>query len=45
MMFKPGQFAKQRWCKHREFADLAKVIKGVRFANGEEVEQLDQVAV
>jgi len=27
-----------------EFADLAKMIKGVRFANGEEFQQLDQVA-
>jgi len=44
MMFKLGQCAEQNWRKIRGFAYLAKVIEGVRFVNGEEVQQPDQVA-
>lgn len=44
MMFKLGQCAEQNWRKLRGFAYLAKVIKGVKFVNGEETEQPDQVA-
>jgi len=44
MMFKLGQCAENNWRKLRGFAYLAKVIEGVKFVNGEEVEQPDQVA-
>ncbi len=35
MMFKLGQCAEKNWRKLRGFAYLAKVIKGVKFVNGE----------
>lgn len=44
MMFKLGQCAEQNWRKLRGFAYLAKLIQGVKFVNGEETEQPDQVA-
>ena len=44
MMFKLGQCAEKNWRKLRGFAYLAKVIEGVKFVNGEEVQQPDQVA-
>lgn len=44
MMFKLGQCAENNWRKLRGFAYLAKVIEGVKFVNGEEIEQPDQVA-
>jgi hypothetical protein len=43
-MFKLGQCAENNWRKLRGFAYLAKVIEGVKFVNGEEVEQPDQGA-
>ncbi len=44
MMFKLGQCAEKNWRKLRGFAYLAKVVEGVEFINGEEIEQPDQVA-
>jgi hypothetical protein len=44
MMFKLDQCAEKNWRELRGFAYLAKVIAGVEFANGEEIEQTDQVA-
>jgi transposase-like protein len=44
MMFKLGECAEQNWRKLRGFKYLAKVIEGVRFVNGEEIEQPNQVA-
>ena len=44
MMFKLGQCAEKNWRKLRGFAYLAKVVEGVKFVNGEEIEQPDQVA-
>jgi transposase-like protein len=44
MMFKLGECAEKNWRKLRGFAYLAKVIAGVKFVNGEEIEQQDQVA-
>jgi transposase-like protein len=44
MMFKLGQCAEKNWRKLRGFAYLAKVIEGVKFVNGEEIEQPNQVA-
>jgi transposase-like protein len=44
MMFKLGECAEKNWRKLRGFAYLAKVIAGVEFVNGEEIEQQDQVA-
>lgn len=44
MMFKLGQCAEQNWRRIRGFVYLAKVIEGVKFVNGEETEQPDQVA-
>jgi transposase-like protein len=44
MMFKLGECAEKNWRKLRGFAYLAKVIEGVKFVNGEEVQQPDQVA-
>jgi putative transposase len=44
MMFKLGQYAEHNWRKLRGFADVAKVIEGSKFINGEEVEQPHQVA-
>jgi transposase-like protein len=44
MMFKLGQCAEKNWRKLRGFAYLAKVIEGVKFVNGEENKQPDQIA-
>ena len=44
MMFKLGQCAEKNWRKLRGFAYLAKVIEGVKFVNGEEVQQPDRIA-
>jgi len=44
MMFKLGQCPEQNWRKLREFAELAKVIQGIPFKNGEEIQQPDRVA-
>jgi transposase-like protein len=44
MMFKLGECAEQNWRKLRGFKYLAKVIEGVQFVDGEEIEQPDQVA-
>lgn len=44
MMFKLGECAEQNWRKLRGFNYLAKVIEGVQFVDGEEIEQPDQVA-
>lgn len=44
MMFKLGECAEKNWRRLRGFAYLAKVIDGVKFVNGEEVHQPDQVA-
>jgi len=44
MMFKLGQCAQKRWHRLRGFDHLAKVIEGVKFKDGIEVEKADQVA-
>ncbi len=44
MMFKLGMCAEKKWRKLRGFNDLAKVITGVKFKDGIEVIQIDQVA-
>ena len=44
MMFKLGMCAQERWRRLRGFVYLAKVIMGVKFNNGIEVKQEDQVA-
>ena len=44
MMFKLGECAEKNWRKLRGFAYLAKVVAGVKFINGEEIEQQNQVA-
>jgi transposase-like protein len=44
MMFKLGQCAEKNWRKLRGFAYLAKVIEGVKFIDGEESKQPDQIA-
>jgi len=44
LMFKLGQCAEKNWRKLRGFAYLAKIIEGVKFVNGEEVQHADQVA-
>ncbi len=44
MMFKLSECAEKNWRKLRGFAYLAKVIEGVKFVDGEEVQQPDQVA-
>jgi len=44
MMFKLGECAEKNWRKLRGFAYLAKVIEGVKFINGEEVQKPGQVA-
>ncbi len=43
-VLKLGQYAEKNWRKLRGFAYPAKVVKGVTFVNGEEIEQSDQVA-
>ncbi len=44
MIFKLGLCAERNWRKLRGFAYLAKVVEGVKFVNGEEIPQPDQVA-
>ncbi len=44
MMFKLGECAERILRMLRGFAYLAKVVEGVKFVNGEEIEQPDQVA-
>ena len=44
MMFKLGQCAEKKWRRLRGFDYLAKVITGVKFKDGIEVTELDQVA-
>lgn len=44
MIFKLGQSAQKNWRRMRGFQHLAKVIEGVKFSNGVEVEKLDQNA-
>jgi putative transposase len=44
MMFKLGQCAQKRWHRLRGFDHLAKVITGVKFKDGIEVIQADQIA-
>ena len=43
MMFKLGMCAEKKWRKLRGFNDLGKVITGVKFKDGIEVIQVDQV--
>ena len=45
MMLKLGECAEKNWRRLRGFAYLAKVIDGVKFVNGEEVQQTNQFAV
>jgi len=44
MMFKLGQCAEKKWRRLRGFNYLAKVITGVKFKDGIEVTEIDQVA-
>lgn len=44
MMFELGQCAEKNWRKLRGFVYLAKIIEGVKFVNGEEIQQPDQAA-
>ena len=44
MMFKLGQCAEKKWRRLRGFNSLGKVITGVKFRDGIEVTQTDQVA-
>jgi hypothetical protein len=44
MMFKLGQCAEKRWRRLRGFDYLTKVITGVRFKDGIEVTDANQVA-
>ncbi len=44
MMPKPGKCAEQNWRKLRGFDYLAKVITGVKFKDGIETTQSDQIA-
>lgn len=44
MMFKLGMCAEKKWRKLRGFNDLAKVVTGVKFKDGVEAIQVDQVA-
>jgi len=43
-MFKLGQCAEKNWRRQRGFNYLAKVITGVKFRDGIEVTESDQVA-
>jgi putative transposase len=43
MMFKLGLFAHKNWMRQRGFDYLAKVIVGVKFTDGIEVTESDQV--
>ena len=44
MMFKLGQCAEKKWRKLRGFEYLAKVVTGIKFKDGIEVTDVDQVA-
>ena len=44
MMFKLGLCAEKNWCRLRGFNYLAKVITGIKFKDGIEVTEVDQVA-
>lgn len=44
MLFKLGMCAEKKWRRLRGFNDLAKIIQGVKFKNGEEVKEVDQIA-
>ena len=44
MMFKLGLCAEQKWRRLRGFDYLAKVITGIKFEDGIEVKETDQVA-
>ena len=44
MMFKLGQCAEKNWRKLRGFRSLAKVIRGVPFKDGIEINKSDQIA-
>jgi hypothetical protein len=44
MMFKLSQCAELNWLRLRGFNYLAKVIEGVPFKNGIEINESDQVA-
>lgn len=44
MMFKLGQCAERKWRRLRGFDYLAKVVTGVKFRDGIEVKEIDQVA-
>jgi len=44
MMFKLGQCAEKKWRRLRGFDFLAKVVTGIRFKDGVEVTETDQVA-
>lgn len=43
MVYKLGQSAQKRWRRLRGFKLLAEVIKGVKFKDGERIEQLSEV--
>jgi len=44
MMFKLGQCAEKKWRRLRGFEYLAKVVTGIKFKDGIEVTEVDQVA-
>lgn len=44
MIFKLGECAQKNWRKQRGFDYLAKVVRGVKFRDGEEVTTVDQTA-
>ena len=44
MMFKLGQCAEKKWRRLRGFDYLAKVVTGIKFKDGVEVTEVDQVA-
>ena len=43
MLFKLGMCAEKKWRRLRGFNYLAKIIQGVKFKNGEEVKEVDQI--
>ena len=44
MMYKLAQCAEKSWRKLRGFDELAKVITGIKFKDGIEMTQTDQIA-
>jgi len=44
MMFKLGQCAEKKWRRLRGLDYLAKVVTGIRFKDGIEVTEFDQIA-